>query len=152
MTDETFQSGKWTGFYLYGNRRGGRHRQDMELTFAFGSIIRGSGNDDIGAFQIEGEFYPQSGEATWTKTYIDRHSVHHRGYRDAMKKAIWGIWEIGDGSKGGFKIWPVGQGADDGETETETKAQPTTAVAGKPALVGATVKSNDRFGKQKISP
>ena len=150
MTDETFQSGQWTGFYLYANRRGGRHRQDMELTFAFGSIIRGSGNDDVGAFKIDGEFYPQSGEASWEKQYIGKHSVSYRGYQDAMKKAIWGIWEIGDGSKGGFKIWPVGQGNLDGEVGTETKAQPTTAVAGNPVLVGTVVKSN--AGKHNEKP
>ena len=46
MTDETFQSGQWTGFYVYSHRHD-RHRQDMVLNFAFGAIVRGSGNDDF---------------------------------------------------------------------------------------------------------
>jgi len=145
MTNPNFESGKWTGFYLYSHRRD-QHRQDMMLTFNSGGVLRGSGSDDVGAFQIRGQFDPQAKEATWTKQYVGGHSVDYRGFCDAMQKAIWGIWEIGEGTTGGFKIWLVGQGHLDGEVETEAK--PMTVVLGQLVPVGSvvgttTAKSNE---------
>ena len=129
---------------MYASRRGGKHRQDMILTFNSNSILRGSGSDDVGTFQIRGNFDPQAKEASWTKKYVGGHSVFYRGYCDAMQKAIWGIWDIGEGTTGGFKIWLLGEGHLDGEVETEAK--PVTVALGKLVPVGTTsIKSNDRF-------
>ena len=136
MSDSTFQSGPWTGFYVYASRIGGRHRMNMVLTFAASGALEGSGSDGIGRFKIQGRFDPKAKEATWTKQYVGGHAVSYRGYRDAMKKAVWGIWEIGKAATGGFKIWPVGSGAEDGEVETQAEPKPILKVAGQPAPVG----------------
>ena len=149
MNITNFESGKWTGFYMYSNRRD-KHRQDLGLTFTSGSVIRGCGNDDIGAFQIKGQFNSEAKEATWVKKYVGGHSVFYRGFCDAMQKALWGIWEIGKTTRGGFKIWLVGQGHLDGEMESEAK--PMVVVLGQLVPAGEVVKSNERCIQQKKQP
>src|SRR5262249_49673643 len=96
--DPLFPSGPWTGFYNYTGPED-RHRMDLHLTFARGGIA-GEGNDDIGPFLIRGKYDAPSRECHWTKSYIGRHDVFYRGFRDAH--GIWGTWEIGKWNKGVF--------------------------------------------------
>jgi hypothetical protein len=125
MTDEAFPSGPWLGFYTYGAGRD-RHRMDLGLTFANGRIT-GDGNDDIGAFVIRGRYDSTSKECHWTKTYIGAHDVFYRGFREG--KGIWGKWEIGKIDHGGFHVWPLAYGEDEGETESEASEEPVEAVS-----------------------
>ncbi len=98
---------------------------DLHLTFASGNL-RGDGNDDIGPFLIRGHYDTTNRECHWTKTYIGQHDVFYRGFREG--KGIWGTWEIGLLSRGGFLIWP--RGADEGEAQTEISEveEPVDAV------------------------
>ncbi len=40
VSDDSFPSGPWIGFYVYGGERG-RHRMDLALSFADGTAVRG---------------------------------------------------------------------------------------------------------------
>lgn len=105
MNEAQFPSGQWVGFYTYSNQSG-RYLMDLILEFRDG-VILGEGADGIGFFGISGRYYPEEGECFWTKTYVGRHSVEYSGFRE--NKGIWGTWDI-DGTKGGFHIWPIGEG------------------------------------------
>lgn len=122
MSEEQFPSGPWTGFYNYGP--GQRHRMDLHLTFATGSVS-GDGNDDIGAFLIKGRYDAANMECHWTKTYIGAHAVFYKGFREG--KGIWGTWDIGPFGHGGFRIWP--KNASEGEEESEAKDEPEVVEA-----------------------
>ena len=119
-----FPSGPWTGFYNYG-RSTRKHRMDLALDFA-NAIISGDGNDDIGRFFVTGRFNEANGECYWTKSYIGRHHVYYRGFREG--KGIWGLWELPNES-GGFHIWPRGQEEGDPGHETAEEPAPVEAVA-----------------------
>lgn len=80
---------------------------DLALTFKEG-VVTGSGNDPVGPFVIQGKYEAQKNEIWWTKTYIGRHDVFYKGFRDT--RGIWGTWEIQSWWRGGFHIWPKGQG------------------------------------------
>jgi hypothetical protein len=97
----------------------------MALTFANGTIT-GEGKDDIEPFVIRGRYDAKTMECYWTKTYVGAHDVFYRGFREG--KGIWGTWEIGQLWSGGFHIWPLAFGADDGEHETNEQEQPADAV------------------------
>ena len=97
---------------------------DLVLNFA-GSRISGEGQDDVGAFIIAGRFDVPNRECYWTKTYVGAHDVFYRGFREEGK-GIWGVWEL-TGSRGGFHIWPVGEG--DGEHEHAETEEPLPAEA-----------------------
>ena len=127
MSDERFPSGPWVGFYTY--TPANKHRMDLSLTFA-GGRLRGEGLDDIGPFSVRGGYDSAAGECYWTKTYLGAHSVYYRGYREGT--GIWGRWELGRWSHGGFHIWPLGE--DSREAEAETNAEP---VADAIAAAGA---------------
>ena len=101
MSDSLYPSGPWTGYYNY--RPGKRHRMDLHLTFANGTL-NGTGSDDIGNFLIRGRYDASGGECYWTKSYIGAHDVYYRGFREG--KGIWGTWEITVRDHGGFHIWP----------------------------------------------
>lgn len=126
MDDEPlFPSGPWTGFYNYTGPED-RHRMDLHLTFARGGIA-GEGTDDIGPFRIRGKYDAPARECHWTKTYIGAHDVSYRGFRDTH--GIWGTWEIGRWSKGGFHIWPLAQG--EGSTAAKkAEAEPPAEAIG----------------------
>jgi hypothetical protein len=106
MGEANFPSGQWVGFYTYPNNRR-RYLMDLVLQFRAG-VITGEGADGIGLFGIDGHYYPKEGECTWIKTYYGKHSVAYAGFRDT--KGIWGTWTIAY-TKGGFHIWPIGEGA-----------------------------------------
>ena len=105
MSDVDYPSGQWIGFYTYA-AFSQRHLMDLILEFREG-IVFGEGADGIGLFGIDGRYFPKEGECSWIKTYIGSHSVRYAGYRE--KKGIWGTWTIDD-TKGGFHIWPIGEG------------------------------------------
>jgi len=126
VSDATFPSGPWTGFYNY-SQRPGKHRMDLGLTFANGRIC-GEGNDDIGRFVIRGGYETKSRECYWTKTYVGGHDVFYHGFGE--DHGIWGTWEIPGDNHGGFRIWPKAQGEDEGTRETEEEEVPCDAVAG----------------------
>src|SRR5687768_11598813 len=106
MSDVYYPSGKWIGFYTYA-ASSKRHLMDLILEFRQGTVA-GEGADGIGFFGIDGRYYPKEAECNWIKTYFGSHSVYYAGYRE--KKGIWGTWTIGL-DKGGFHIWPIGEGA-----------------------------------------
>src|SRR5436190_7732800 len=107
MSKELFASGPWLGFYNYQLTRPKRHRMDLRLTFANGSMS-GDGIDDIGRFLIKGRYDAENRECYWTKSYVGGHDVFYRGFREG--KGIWGTWEIGPRWHGGFHIWPKHEG------------------------------------------
>ena len=124
MSESTFPSGPWTGFYNY--RPGDRHRMDLQLAFANG-ILTGDGSDDVGRFLIKGRYDASNGECHWTKSYPGSHDVFYRGFREG--KGIWGTWEITIRDHGGFHIWPKQAGEGEVEHESEQKTEPVDAVA-----------------------
>lgn len=118
-------SGPWRGFYIYPSLAR-KERMDLSLIFAQGQI-RGMGDDPIGMFLIRGRYDPVSGECTWTKSYPGRHDVWYRGFYEG--RGIWGTWEIPDNWRGGFHIWPKGEGeALEAAEEAESEA-PVDAIA-----------------------
>ncbi len=123
MSDDLFPSGPWTGFYNY--RPGDRHRMDLHLTFANGSM-NGEGNDDVGRFLIKGRYDAGSKECWWTKSYIGAHDVFYRGFREG--KGIWGTWEISLWGHGGFHIWPRQAGDAEQRRGREEQVEPVEAV------------------------
>ena len=130
MEDE-YTSGPWTGFYTYAN--GHRERMDLSLTFREGKVS-GCGSDPVGPFRIGGGYDAGRSEVWWTKTYIGAHEVFYKGCRDA--RGIWGTWEIHAGWKGGFHIWPRGEGEGAAEEAEAGVEAPVEAVAGPPGAGG----------------
>ncbi len=110
MSEDLFPSGPWVGFYNYGP--GDRHRMDLHLVFANGTMS-GDGNDDVGRFLIRGQYDAANRECHWAKTYPGSHDVSYRGFREG--KGIWGTWEVALLGHGGFHIWP--KGAEEGKTK-----------------------------------
>ena len=123
MTHELFPSGPWTGFYNYSPKD--KHRMDLDLTFAAGKL-NGDGNDDVGRFNIHGQYDVKLRECWWTNTYPGRHDVFYRGYREG--KGIWGTWEITPHHHGGFHIWPKRAGEGGIESESSVKLEPVSAI------------------------
>jgi hypothetical protein len=123
MSDALYPSGPWTGFYNY--RPGDRHRMELELTFANGSLS-GTGTYDVGRFLIKGRYDAGAGECYWTKSYLGAHDVFYRGFREG--KGIWGTWEITIREHGGFHIWPRGAGDGEEQTASAQLAEPAEAI------------------------
>jgi hypothetical protein len=84
----------------------------LGLTFSRKGNISGDGFDDIGPFTIDGVFEFGSNKASWTKSYIGRHSVEYSGLYDG--RSICGNWTLVMGS-GGFWIWPSALEETEGE-------------------------------------
>ncbi len=130
MDEPLFPSGPWVGFYNYSP--GDRHRMQLHLSFVNG-VLTGDGADDIGRFLIKGHYDANTRECYWTKSYIGRHDVFYRGFREG--KGIWGTWEITAFPHGGFHIWPRAQGGGEEEAETNTQEEPVDAVGTDVTLV-----------------
>lgn len=106
---------------------------DLTLTFKSGRIT-GDGADAVGLFVIEGTYDVAGGECDWSKRYVGAHEVNYRGFREG--KGIWGTWEIHRGWRGGFQIWPLGEGeAEEFELEEEEPLEMATGAPGLPATV-----------------
>jgi hypothetical protein len=97
---------------------------DLSLTFANGNM-NGDGSDDVGRFAVKGRYDSANRECYWTKTYLGAHDVFYRGFREG--KGIWGTWEIGRYSHGGFHIWPRQDG--EGEENSREESEPVDAIA-----------------------
>src|SRR5207237_3400716 len=123
MNGDLFPSGPWIGFYNY--RPGDRHKMELGLTFANGSL-NGDGADDVGPFLVRGRYDSANRECHWTKRYIGKHDVFYRGFREG--KGIWGTWEIAIHCHGGFHIWPRGADAGESHHETAEQVQPVDAI------------------------
>jgi hypothetical protein len=99
----------------------------MHLVLTFADYeVSGDGNDDIGNFVVIGRFDRTNGECNWIKTYIRRHDVCYRGFREG--KGIWGVWEL-PGDSGVFHIWPLGQEEGEQDQESAEEPLPVGAVA-----------------------
>jgi hypothetical protein len=122
VSENLFPTGHWTGFYAYAPQN--KHRMDLHLTFARGSVA-GEGNDDVGVFFIRGKYDTATKECYWTKSYAGGHDVFYRGFREG--KGIWGKWEIDSVTTGGFHIWPRSEETDDLHAEAEKQAKPLDA-------------------------
>ncbi|MBI3822082.1 MAG: hypothetical protein HY289_05300 [Planctomycetes bacterium] len=105
-TDPRFPSGPWTGFFLQKDVPG-KHTMEMRLTFQNGAMT-GEGRDRVGEFLFKGHYNLADGKCHWTKKYLGKHDVFYQGYNEG--KGIWGVWEIGKLTRGGFHIWPEGMG------------------------------------------
>ena len=102
-SDSRFPSGPWTGFFL--DKRMGPARSWMSLGLVLREgAIQGEGSDCIGDFCIRGRYDTEAGEVWMHKTYVGQHEVHYRGVNEG--KGIWGVWEMSDGARDGFHIWP----------------------------------------------
>lgn len=106
---------------------------ELYLTFA-GGRLSGDGTDDVGPFLIRGRYDSTSRECYWTKSYVGRHDVFYRGFREG--KGIWGTWEITIQDHGGFHIWPRQVGAGEIQVESEEVNEPVEAVGQEVGLVG----------------
>lgn len=122
--DDDFPSGPWVGYYLYA-AGGARHRMELTLNFKEG-LVSGDGFDDVGPFLLHGAYSAETREVRWVKNYPGSHNVFYRGFREG--KGIWGVWEIPPSARGGFKIWPKGLGADEGEVDWAEEELPVELV------------------------
>lgn len=96
MTRAVLRSGLWRGHYV---QAGQKFAQQMRLEFADG-LIRGSGDDALGTFLIDGELRQADGELRlgWIKTYDGAHSVLYLGKWTGTR--IEGRWHIGGWGEG----------------------------------------------------
>jgi hypothetical protein len=127
VSENLFPTGHWTGFYAYAPQN--KHRMDMHLTFARGSVA-GEGNDDIGVFFVRGKYDAATKECYWTKSYAGGHDVFYRGFREG--KGIWGKWEIDSSTTGGFHIWPRSEETADLHAKVEQQTKAVDLVVGLP--------------------
>jgi hypothetical protein len=112
----------------------GKHEMELELRFRKGQI-RGEGRDWVGEFIVRGTYQIEDGRCWWTKRYVSKHDVAYQGYNEG--RGIWGLWELTDPPwRGGFQIWPVGQGA-------SGEAIAVSEEIGEPVLAG--VLAADQF-------
>ena len=121
MSAHAFPSGPWVGFYTYAGRSR-RFLMDLILEFKNGRMT-GEGADGIGPFVISGIYAEDSGECSWVKQYVGRHTVDYKGFRDG--KGIWGNWTL-TGGRGGFHIWPLSEG---GPANYEKESEPVQESA-----------------------
>lgn len=125
MSEMNFPSGQWVGFYTYNGSKS-RHLMDLLLEFHNGRVS-GEGADNIGFFGIDGHYASTEGECQWIKTYLGAHTVDYVGYRE--QKGIWGTWSIQE-FRGGFHIWPIGEGIPAEEMVEVNEEQLTSAFPG----------------------
>lgn len=137
--DDRFPSGPWEGYFLQPGMPG-RHGMELRLTFRAGTL-QGEGRDLIGDFLMKGGYDRDSGKCWWSKRYLGLHDVAYLGYNEG--RGIWGVWEITVNFKGGFHIWPLGQGSGEGEQVSEEVDTPILIGAGGPGLGMGELDSSD---------
>ncbi len=115
-THKFLPSGEWEGFYCYTHSTT-KHKMAIHLTFKKGKVS-GSGTDDVNYFSWKGNYDLEAFVITMVKTYPS-HTVNYKG--DIDENGIWGSWNIGAHSSGGFHIWPKKQNADENENTLEQK-------------------------------
>ena len=105
-SDPRYPSGEWSGFFVQPDSSQ-RHWMLFYLEFR-GGVIRGEGNDWIGAFHLSGTYDTGSGLCRWTKQYLGQHRVEYEGLNQGH--GIVGKWTIADVWSDHFHIWPKGMG------------------------------------------
>lgn len=98
----TLVSGEWSGTYSQGAQR---YPQSMTLTFADG-IVRGGGSDDLGHFEVVGDYRSTGDEIRvgFIKTYDGSHSVLYLGVME--DSALVGEWRLQNGWGDAFSLSP----------------------------------------------
>ena len=139
--DDRFPTGPWEGYFLQPGLPG-RHGMELILSFRQGAM-RGEGRDVVGDFLIKGTYDCESGKCWWSKRYIGRHDVAYLGYAEG--RGIWGTWEITSSFKGGFHIWPLGQGSGESERVSEEVDTPALVGAGASGFGSETLGDSDSF-------
>lgn len=139
--DDRFPSGPWEGYFLQPGLPG-RHGMELILSFQQGAV-RGDGRDVVGDFLIKGTYDCESGKCWWSKRYIGRHDVAYQGYAEG--RGIWGTWEITSSFKGGFHIWPLGQGSGESQNVSEEVDTPVLVGAGANGFGSETLGDSDSF-------
>ena len=139
--DDRFPSGPWEGYFLQPGLPG-RHGMELVLVFREGTL-RGDGRDVIGDFLIRGSYDKDSGKCWWSKRYLGRHDVAYQGYAEG--RGIWGTWEITTSFKGGFHIWPLGEGSGESQQVAEEVDTPALVGAGASSLGSETLGDSDPF-------
>lgn len=97
-----FPSGDWEGFYKYPYAFMQSGQMAFFLNFKAG-LVTGGGSDPVGAFTWKGSYDTKALTCQMTKQYSS-HTVSYTGHVD--ENGIWGTWQIGSYTKGGFHIWP----------------------------------------------
>lgn len=139
--DDRFPSGPWEGYFLQPGMPG-RHGMELVLTFRQGTV-RGEGRDVVGDFLIRGSYEIDTGKCWWSKHYLGRHDVAYQGYAEGH--GIWGVWEIATFFRGGFHIWPLGQGSGEHEEVSEEVDQPKLIGIGANSLGSESLGDEDPF-------
>jgi hypothetical protein len=149
-TDSRFVSGRWRGFYIQSGTRG---KQELILRFA-GGVVSGEGRDPAGGFVVKGSYDTERGRA-WINKVYPTHVVEYDGHAEpsaerSVNGGIWGTWQIryigAPADRGGFHIWPEGEGLGD---ERELKAErpmPAAKVEFVPVGVGAGLEADESLG------
>lgn len=125
--DDRFPSGAWEGYFLEPGHPQ-RHQMELHLQFREGRL-QGEGRDYVGKFLMKGRYETDSGKCWWSKHYLGKHDVAYQGYNEG--RGIWGVWEIESTHKGGFHIWPFGQGSGETQDVSEEVDVPTLIGAGR---------------------
>ena len=121
-SDDRFPSGRWHGYFL--QRRFSETKRPMELDLSFRSgRVTGDGRDGVGPFVISGGYDTGEGTVWWTKRY-PTHDVFYKGYAEG--NGIWGLWEIAQFDRDGFRIWP--SGTSEGEEHSERREESPPVV------------------------
>lgn len=89
---------EWTGFYTSNGQQIEMRIDHLNMNKG---MIKGSGEDSVGAFTIQGTCSGKNKEVNFVKAYIGKHTVNYQGWR--QKKDIVGMWAVG-GATGEFKI------------------------------------------------
>jgi hypothetical protein len=127
-TDARFPSGPWVGYFLQPTVREGKNWMEVTLTFR-GGTLDGVGRDWVGQFIVRGTYDVENGKVRFRKVYIGKHLVGYEGVADP--KGIWGTWELPQfAMKGGFHLWPKGQGQAEGDTLHAAEEEPVRVSLG----------------------
>ena len=105
--------------------------------------MRGEGRDIIGEFLIKGTYERDSGKCWWSKRYLGRHDVAYQGYNEG--RGIWGVWEITASFRGGFHIWPLGQGSGESQEASEEVNTPILCGIDAHSIGSETLDDTDQF-------
>lgn len=125
--DPRFPSGPWKGFWLQHRMNGRQWMRDVTLTFADGRVS-GQGEDCVGEFVFRGRYSLEDGKVTLFKRYVGAHEVIYHGCNDGESLWLWGMWEMVPRDKGGFHLWPKGEGDPTGSELDEEADVPVEEV------------------------
>jgi hypothetical protein len=113
MSEVSFSSGEWVGYYMYLNLP---NMCPMHLTLQFlAGKVKGAGIDNPGQFVVEGDYFEETGLSKFVKRYVGKHSLEYVGkLRDGKLTGTWSLNQMKDGKlvtlQGEFRIWPLPEG------------------------------------------